>query len=122
MNLSLTNSTEANRKIQELLHAKDVENVKLREQLAVATETCIDWQNAALAAEAKLKALSEQEPVGYLLSAAGRMPDFHYKRTAHPDMLPIYSAPVPTVDVQELQAKLDTAIDVLAERDDKEAW
>lgn len=86
------------------------ENAKLRKQLAEAESllqcelrTHAACAERAEAAEAKLKALDEQEPVMWA------NPYFSYAAIARPDTvygshtIPLYARPIPPADVQELQ-------------------
>lgn len=61
--------------------------IKLEQQLATIT-----------AERDELKRIVEesgkQEPEGWLHHQLGKMPEFHYRKESHPNMQPLYAAPV----------------------------
>lgn len=114
----------------------EAEIAKLREQLEITekahvlmTKTCGQWMRRAGAAEAKLKAASGQEPVtievpeyhdeamGCGIEDRGITDRYEAARYGWDEALtrmfeqipdePLYAAPIPPADVQELQRALD---------------
>lgn len=106
------------------LSALEQENAKLREQLRVAyplSDTLQHWKQRAEAAEAKLKAASEQEPVAWAREWEGDESDLgnmiiEFNKSEcddNPNWFPLYAAPIPPVDVHKLRREIESVRDSL---------
>lgn len=98
----------------------EIENAKLREELAAAKDTdarlrdCLVHERTrvtelidrAEAAEAKIKAAEEQEPVAYA-KVVSSLEGEYLVLTTYETNKPLFAKPIPPEDLQELQREVE---------------